>query len=317
MQEQILGFALETKTSKSLTKNIKKEKKMTQPGTLFLVATPIGNLEDMTLRAIRTLKEVDLIAAEDTRQTLKLLNNFEISKPLTSFYRHNEGIKKDVIVERLLKGENVALVSDAGTPGISDPGEELVARLIQEGIKVVPIPGASAVISGVIVSGLPCSRFAFEGFLPMNKRVRKERLENLKRETRTMVFYEAPHKLLYTLKDIFAVFGERRIAVAREITKIFEEVLRMNLSEAIDYYNKNQARGEFVLILEGSNEELLEDKQEETLTASEIVERYLEQGMGKKEAMKKAAKEKGISKREVYSKMLKEKTGHLDCKDDR
>ncbi|MGE5472790.1 MAG: 16S rRNA (cytidine(1402)-2'-O)-methyltransferase [Ignavibacteriales bacterium] len=290
---------------------------MTQPGTLFLVATPIGNLEDMTLRAIRTLKEVDLIAAEDTRQTLKLLNNFEISKPLTSFYRHNEGIKKDVIVERLLKGENVALVSDAGTPGISDPGEELVARLIQEGIKVVPIPGASAVISGVIVSGLPCSRFAFEGFLPMNKRVRKERLENLKRETRTMVFYEAPHKLLYTLKDIFAVFGERRIAVAREITKIFEEVLRMNLSEAIDYYNKNQARGEFVLILEGSNEELLEDKQEETLTASEIVERYLEQGMGKKEAMKKAAKEKGISKREVYSKMLKEKTGHLDCKDDR
>lgn len=289
---------------------------MTQPGTLFLVATPIGNLEDMTLRAIRTLKEVDLIAAEDTRQTLKLLNHFEISKPLTSFYRHNEGVKGDVILERLLKGDNVALVSDAGTPGISDPGEELVARVIEEGIRIVPIPGASAVISGIIVSGLPSSRFSFEGFLPMNKRLRKERLEGLKKELRTMVFYEAPHKLSYTLKDMLEAFGERRIAIAREITKMFEEVLRITLSEAVDYYNKNQARGEFVLIIEGSKGENIEKKQEEMLTSSQIVERYIELGMGKKEAMKKAAKEKGVSKREIYNEMIK-KTGPINLNGDR
>jgi len=285
---------------------------MTQKGTLFLVATPIGNLEDMTFRAIRTLKEVDLIAAEDTRQTLKLLNHFDISKPLTSFFRHNEGIKGETIIERLLNGDNIALVSDAGTPGISDPGEELVARAIEEGIKIVPIPGPSAVVSGVIISGLPVGRFTFEGFLPMKKKLRNERLEELKRELRTMVFYEAPHKIPHTLKDIYGAFGERRIALARELTKIFEEVLRMNLSEAVDYYNKNQARGEFVLIIEGAKEEIFEDKLEDVLPVRVLVERYIEQGIDKKEAMKKAAKEKGISKREIYSEMLKEKTDLLD-----
>ncbi|MGE5329937.1 MAG: 16S rRNA (cytidine(1402)-2'-O)-methyltransferase [Deltaproteobacteria bacterium] len=285
---------------------------MSQTGTLYLVATPIGNLEDMTFRAIRTLKEVDLIAAEDTRQTMKLLNHFEISKPLTSFFRHNEGVKGDVIIQRLLSGDNIALVSDAGTPGISDPGEELVARAVEEGIKIVPIPGPSAVISGVIISGLPAGRFAFEGFLPMNKRARKERLQILKKELRTMVFYEAPHKLPHTLKDIYEAFGERRIALAREMTKMFEEVLRMKLSEAVNYYNNNQARGEFVLIIEGAKEEILEDKEEDNLPVRFIVERYMEQGMDKKEAMKKAAKEKGISKREIYNQMLTEKTDYLD-----
>jgi len=277
---------------------------MPDKGILYLVATPIGNLEDITLRAIRTLKEVDLIAAEDTRQTLKLLNHLGISKPLTSFYRHNEGVKSDAIIEKLLNGENIALVSDAGTPGISDPGEELVARAVEEGIRIVPIPGPSAVISGIIISGLPAGRFAFEGFLPMNKRARKERLESLKKEQRTMVFYEAPHKLKHTLKDIYAVFGERRIALAREITKMFEEVVRIKLSEAVDFYNKNAARGEFVLIIDGAQEKISDEKPKEDIPARSIVEKYIEQGMDKKEAMKKVAKEKGISKREVYQEML-------------
>lgn len=276
---------------------------MKDKGTLYLVATPIGNLEDITLRAIRILKEVDLIAAEDTRQTLKLLNHLKITKPLTSFFRHNETKKGDMIIERLTKGDNVAIVSDAGTPGISDPGEELVLRAIEEGIKIVPIPGPAAVIAGVIASGLPTGRFTFEGFLPMNKRARKERLEMLKKEQRTMVFYEAPHKLRHTLKDFYTVFGERRIALARELTKVFEEVLRIELSEAISLYNENTARGEFVLIVEGKKEE--EKIEEDGLPINDIVEMYVQQGIDKKEAMKKAAKEKGISKREVYNELLK------------
>ena len=222
-------------------------------GTLYLVATPIGNLEDMTFRAIRTLREVDLILAEDTRKTLKLLNHYEIQKPMISFYRHNEGVKSDYVLSLLEEGKNIALVSDAGTPAISDPGEDLVKILIENNIEIVPIPGAVACIQGLICSGFDVSKFAFEGFLSINKRCRKERLEILKKEERTMVFYEAPHKLKRTLDDFKTAFGgERRIVLAREITKIHEEMLRFTIDDAIKYYEENEIKGEFVIVLEGA-----------------------------------------------------------------
>jgi 16S rRNA (cytidine1402-2'-O)-methyltransferase len=270
-------------------------------GTLYLVATPIGNLEDITFRALRTLKEVDVILAEDTRKTLKLLNHFEIKKPLISFYRHNEGVKIEQVLNMLEEGKNLALVSDAGTPAISDPGEDLVRALIENEINIVPVPGAVAAIQALICSGFDTTRFAFEGFLSINKRCRKERLEELKNEERTMLFYEAPHKLTRTLEALKETFGaDRRIVLGREITKIHEEMMRMTVQEAIDYYSENDVKGEFVIVVEGTPKVV----EEVTETVEELMERYLEEGMDKKEAMKLVAKEKGISKSEVYKIML-------------
>lgn len=272
-------------------------------GTLYLVATPIGNLEDITFRAIRTLKEVDMILAEDTRKTIKLLNHYEISKPMISFYRHNEGVKSEHVLSLLEEGKNLALVSDAGTPAISDPGEDLVKLLIENNISIVPIPGAVACIQALICSGFDTTKFAFEGFLSINKRCRKERLEILKNEERTMIFYEAPHKLKRTLVDLKETFGgERRIVLAREITKIHEEFLRWTIDDAIAYYDEDEhdVKGEFVIVLEGApkKEEVVEE------SISELMTMYLEEGYDKKEAMKMVAKKKGISKSEVYKELL-------------
>lgn len=272
-------------------------------GTLYLVATPIGNLEDITFRAIRTLKEVDMILAEDTRKTIKLLNHYEISKPMISFYRHNEGVKSEHVLSLLEEGKNLALVSDAGTPAISDPGEDLVKLLIENNIAIVPIPGAVACIQALICSGFDTTKFAFEGFLSINKRCRKERLEILKNEERTMIFYEAPHKLKRTLVDLKETFGgERRIVLAREITKIHEEFLRWTIDDAIAYYDEDEhdVKGEFVIVLEGApkKEEVVEE------SISELMTMYLEEGYDKKEAMKMVAKKKGISKSEVYKELL-------------
>lgn len=270
-------------------------------GTLYLVATPIGNLEDITFRAIRILKEVDMILAEDTRKTIKLLNHYEIQKPMISFYRHNEGIKADYVLSLLQEGKNLALVSDAGTPAISDPGEDLVRLLIENDISVVPIPGSVACIQALICSGFDTTKFAFEGFLSINKRTRKERLEILKNEERTMLFYEAPHKLKRTLDDFKQAFGgERRIVLAREITKIHEEFLRFTIDDAIAYYYENDVKGEFVIVLEGAPKK----EEEVTESVSELMEMYLSEGYDKKEAMKMVAKKKGISKSEVYKELL-------------
>ncbi len=272
-------------------------------GTLYLVATPIGNLEDITFRALRILKEVDVILAEDTRKTLKLLNHFEIKKQLISFYRHNEGVKSEQVLNMLNDGKNIALVSDAGTPAISDPGEDLVRVLIGNEINIVPIPGAVAAIQALICSGFDTTRFAFEGFLSINKRCRKERLDILKNEERTMIFYEAPHKLKRTLEDLKNAFGaERKIVLGREITKIHEEMMRMTVQDAIDYYEENDIKGEFVIVVEGAEKVIVEN----TETIEEMMQRLLEEGVDKKEAMKIVAREKGVSKSEVYKVMLKD-----------
>jgi len=273
---------------------------MNMSGTLYIVATPIGNLDDITFRAVEVLKSVDLIAAEDTRHTLKLLNHFGIEKPMTSYFEHNRFEKGKYLVEKLKSGENIALVSDAGIPAISDPGEDLVKLCVENGINVIPIPGASACLSALVVSGLPTGRFAFEGFLTVNKRSRSERLSELKNEKRTMIFYEAPHKLLKTLKDMYEAFGERNISISRELTKIHEETLRMKLSEAISYFSENPPKGEFVLVVEGCREENNESPLKD-LSASELVKHFLEKGLSEKEAIKAAAQELGVPKREVYN----------------
>jgi len=280
-------------------------------GTLYLVATPIGNLEDITLRAVRVLREADIVAAEDTRQTLKLLNHLNIKKPLVSYYEHNKGVKGGYLIDLLLSGKNVALVSDAGTPGISDPGEDMVRLCVENGINVTMIPGPAALISGLVLSGLPAGRFVFEGFLPVNKRARMERLNSLKKETRTIIFYEAPHKMVYTLNDIYSVLGNRRIALARELTKKFEEITRCTVKEAIEKYGATPPKGEFVLVLEGADESGLEDekrKEWDSLSIKEHYSIYESQGMNKKEAMKKVAEDRGITKREVYKALIDERT---------
>ncbi|MBQ7668559.1 MAG: 16S rRNA (cytidine(1402)-2'-O)-methyltransferase [Clostridia bacterium] len=273
-------------------------------GTLYLVSTPIGNLEDITFRAIRILKEVDVIAAEDTRQTLKLLNHFEIKNTLTSFFRHNEDKKGEYIVSLLEEGKNVALVSDAGTPAISDPGEELVKMAIERGITVSPVPGPVAATSALIVSGLTTGRFTFEGFMPMNKRNRRERLEELKNETRTMIFYEAPHKIRYTLKDMYDAWGDRNVSLAREMTKIHEEIIRDKLSNIIEKFEIDSPRGEFVIIVEGNNEVVKENFWED-LSINEHVEYYIGQGLKSMDAMKKVAQDRGVTKREIYNQYVK------------
>ena len=277
-------------------------------GTLYLVATPIGNLQDITFRAVNTLREVDIIAAEDTRQTIKLLNHFEIKKPLVSYYEHNKVTKGNYLIDQLQEGKNIALVSDAGTPGISDPGEDIVRLCIENNISVTMIPGPVAAVAGMVISGLPTGRFVFEGFLPMIKRMRQDRLKQLKDELRTIVFYEAPHKLSYTLKDMFNVWGDRRIALARELTKRYEEVIRCTLKEAVDRYQVETPKGEFVIIIEGQSKQVLEEQERDKyadISIEEHVEKYVNEGLQKKEAIKKAAEDRGLNKREVYNLVMK------------
>ena len=270
-------------------------------GILYVVATPIGNLEDITLRAINVLKEVDIIAAEDTRHTLKLLNHLEISKPLISYHRHNEETRQDVIIEKLLEGKNVALVSDAGTPGICDPGEVVIKRCIEEDIHIIPIPGAVAMINALICSGLSTKEFCFFGFLPLNKNNRKEKLEEIKIEEKTCILYEAPHKLKETLKDLKTILGNRKIVLARELTKIHEEFIRKDIDELIDM--AENLKGEIVIIIEGT-EHIEKENDLNTLTLEEHYKYYERQGFDKKEIIKKIAKDRNVNKNEIYKEFI-------------
>ena len=275
-------------------------------GVLYVVGTPIGNLKDITLRAIDTLKEVDLILAEDTRQTLKLLNHLGIEKKMISYHRHNEAEKIDMVVSLLDEGKNIALVSDAGMPIISDPGQGLVRFLVENDYKIEVIPGVTALITAIVRSGMDSTRFTFEGFLSVSKKQRIKRLKELKNEVRTMIFYEAPHKILYTLKDMLEVFGNRNICICRELTKIHEEYLNTNFIDAISQIEENGIKGEIVLIIEGKSEiELEEEKKKELekLDAVELVKEYINDGIDKKDAIKKVAKELGVNENEVYKKV--------------
>ncbi len=280
---------------------------MIEKGTLYIVGTPIGNLGDITLRAIETLKSVDIILAEDTRQTLKLLNHLKITKHSISYHRHNEDEKIDEVVALLDDGKNIALVSDAGMPRISDPGESLIKYLKQNGYPVTVVPGVTALTTAVAMSPIDSETFTFEGFLPMRPTRRRERLEKLKYETRLMVFYEAPHKILNTLKDLYKYLGDRNICIARELTKVHEECLDTTLKEAIDMIEENGIKGEIVLLVEGNkagdveleNKKMIESG-ESTLTNKELVEKYVLDGMTKKEAIKQVAKKRGLNKNEVY-----------------
>lgn len=276
-------------------------------GTLYLCATPIGNLEDITYRAVRTLKEADLIAAEDTRNSVKLLNHFDIKTPMTSYHEHNKIEKGKRLVERLQRGDNVALITDAGTPGISDPGEELVRMCMDEGIKVTAIPGAAACITGLTMSGLPTRRFAFEAFLPADKKEQRAVLEELSAETRTIVLYEAPHRLARTLRLLYETLGERKVSVCRELTKKHETVFESMLSEAAAYYESQEPRGECVIIVEGKSRKQQKEEREASwkkMSIDEHMAYYEMQGVDKKEAMKIVAKDRGIGKREVYKMLL-------------
>lgn len=282
--------------------NTKKDK-----GTLYIVGTPIGNLDDMTIRAINTLRKVDVILAEDTRQTLKLLNHFEISKHMISYHRHNEDEKIKKVVEFLDSGKDLALVSDAGMPIISDPGQNLVKYLVKNKYNIEVIPGVTAVITAIVKSGLDSTRFTFEGFLSINKKQRKERLKSLQKETRTMVFYEAPHKLLATLKDMYEYFGNRNICIARELTKIHEEFRYTSLYEAISDIELSGIKGEIVLVISGANEEIIKTQEKnniENINSVELVKKYISNGETKKDAIKKVAKLKGVNKDTVYKECL-------------
>ena len=276
-------------------------------GKLYLCATPIGNLEDMTYRVVRTLQEVDLIAAEDTRNSIKLLNHFEIKTPMTSYHEYNKIEKGKKLIEKLQNGLNIALITDAGTPGISDPGEELVKMCYEAGVEVTSLPGAAACITALTLSGLSTRRFAFEAFLPSDKKEKQEVLNELVNETRTIIMYEAPHRLLKTLKELLEVLGNRKITVCRELTKKHETAFATTLEEAIAFYEVNEPKGECVLVLEGRSREEL--KQEavakwEEMSIEEHMAHYESQGIDHKEAMKKVAKDRGVSKRDIYQKLL-------------
>ena len=276
-------------------------------GTLYLCATPIGNLEDITLRVLRTLKEVDLIAAEDTRNSIKLLNHFDIQTPMTSYHEFNKIEKAYTLIEKLKEGMNIALITDAGTPGISDPGEELVAMCYEEGISVTSLPGASAVITALTLSGKSNRRFAFEAFLPKDKKERARIMEELKNETRSIILYEAPHHLVKTIEELLEALGDRNVSIERELTKKYETVMRTTFSQALLHYRGCDPKGEYVLVIEGRNKkEIEQDKQQAflTMTLGEHMEIYLSQGIDKKEAMKLVAKDRGITKREVYAGLL-------------
>lgn len=277
-------------------------------GELYLCATPIGNLEDMTFRCIKILKEADVIAAEDTRNSIKLLNHFEIKTPMTSYHEFNKVEKARVLVDKMLHGETVALITDAGTPGISDPGEELVRQCVEAGIRVTPVPGAAACINALIISGMPTRRFCFEAFLPSDKKEKAEVLEQLKTEQRTIIIYEAPHRLIRTLTELEGTLGGmRKIAVCKELTKRHETVYRDTISGALNYYTINEPKGEYVLVIEGkSSEELVLEKRAawDDMSIEEHMEMYTSKGMDRKEAMKQVAKDRGVSKRDIYNALL-------------
>jgi 16S rRNA (cytidine1402-2'-O)-methyltransferase len=276
-------------------------------GKLYLCATPIGNLEDITFRVIRTLKEVDLIAAEDTRHSKKLLNHYEIKTPMTSYHEHNKVEKAKELVRQMLAGKNLALITDAGTPAISDPGEELVKQAYDAGIEVTSLPGPCALITGLTLSGLSARRFSFEGFLPSDKKERLRILEELVNETRTLIFYEAPHRLRRTLNELNEVLGDRTITLVREITKIHETVLRTSLGKTNDIFINSEPKGEYVILIEGKSYRDIEAEKQslwEEKTILEHMDIYLRQGQDKKEAMKLVAKDRGISKRDVYQELI-------------
>ena len=271
-------------------------------GKLYVVATPIGNLEDITLRAIRFLKEVDLIAAEDTRHTLKLLNHLEISKPLISYHRHNEEEKSDLLINKLKDGNSIAPVSDAGTPGICDPGEEIIKKCIEENIEIIPIPGACALINALICSGLDTKEFLFLGFLPLNKKLRKRKLEEIKNSEKTIILYEAPHKMKNTLTDLKGILEHRRVVLAREITKIHEQFIRESIDSLIE--KVEELKGEMILIIEGKKPEESKDQELNSLTLEEHYTFYEKLGMDKKEIIKQIAKDRNVSKNEIYKYFL-------------
>lgn len=279
-----------------------------ETGELFLCATPIGNLEDMPVRAVRIMKEADLIAAEDTRNSIKLINHFEIDTPMTSYHEYNKVDKAKVLVDKMLAGQTVALITDAGTPGISDPGEELVRQAVQAGINVTSVPGPAACINALIISGLPTRRFVFEAFLPSDKKERAAVLEELSHETRTMIIYEAPHRLCRTLAELAEVLGgDRQIAVCKELTKRHETVYRSDIKGAVDYYNANEPRGEYVLVIAGLNrEDIIRDKQDawKEMPLEEHLRHYESQGIERREAIKLVAKDRGVPKREIYNMTL-------------
>lgn len=277
-------------------------------GILYLCATPIGNMEDITYRVVRILKEVDLIAAEDTRTSKKLLDRYEINTRVTSYHEHNKIEKAKTLINKLHDGNNIALITDAGTPGISDPGEELVAMCYDENIEVTSLPGAAALITAITMSGQSCRRFAFEAFLPKDKKFRKHILEELERETRTIIIYESPHHLKSTLKELESVLGkDRELTITRELTKRHEEKNKTTFEKALEYYEENEPRGEYVLVIAGKSKAMQEEEKREMweeTTIKEHMDIYLKQGLDKKEAMKAVAKDRGVSKRDIYKELI-------------
>lgn len=277
-------------------------------GKLFLCATPIGNLEDITYRVVKTLKEVDLIGAEDTRNSIKLLNHFDIKTPMTSYHEFNKYDKAKVLVQDMLQGKNIALITDAGTPGISDPGEELVRQCYEAGIEVTSLPGAAACITALTMSGQRTRRFVFEAFLPKDKKEKQQVLESLKNEVRTTIIYEAPHRLVKTLKELEKTIGNRPLTICRELTKKYEEAFQTTISDAIEYYDSKDPKGEYVLVIAGKPmEEIQAEKREqwELMTIEEHVQFYMNQDIDKKTAMKMVAKDRGVSKRDIYNELIK------------
>lgn len=282
--------------------DIRKEADMA--GKLYLCATPIGNLEDITYRVLKTLKEVDLIGAEDTRHSINLINRFEIKTPMTSYHEYNKVEKARVLVEQIKEGKNIAIITDAGTPGISDPGEEIVRQCYEAGIEVTSVPGPAACITALTMSGLPTRRFAFEAFLPAEKKERQRILKELENETRTIILYEAPHHLIRTLKELQKVLGDRQMTLCKELTKIYEKAEKSTIKKLIEKYEGTEIKGEYVLVIQGRSFEEIEKEEQEAyrqIGIEEHMEKYLSQGMDKKEAMKQVAKDRGISKREVYA----------------
>jgi len=276
-------------------------------GKLYLVPTPIGNLKDITLRALEVLQSVDIIAAEDTRQSLKLLNHFNIRKTLISYHQHNEQGKSENIINQVKEGKNIAIISDAGSPGISDPGSVIVSKCIEQNIAFEVLPGATAITTALVYSGLDTTKFIFRGFLPRENKERKPIIDDLINRSETLIFYEAPHRLLNTLEFLYENIGNRKISMCRELTKLYEEIIRLTLEEAIEYYKRQAPRGEYVLVIEGKSKEAI-DKDEKAkwdmLTIEEHIKRYMDEGLNKKDAMKKVAKDRGISKSEIYKHSL-------------
>ena len=278
-------------------------------GKLYLCATPIGNLEDMTYRVVRTLKEVDLIGAEDTRNRIKLLNHFEIETPMQSYHEFNKYDKAKELVQMMLDGKDIALITDAGTPGISDPGEELVKECLENGIEVTSLPGASACVTAISMSGLSTQRFCFEAFLPKDKKKKENVLKQLQNETRTIIIYEAPHRLTKTLAELEKALGNRRVSVNRELTKKYEESFLTTLKEVREKYEAEEPRGEFVLVIEGKDQEALDQEERqkwEDMSLENHMKIYLDEGLDKKAAMKKVAKDRGVSKRDIYNQLVQE-----------